>query len=382
MPAAARQGDPTAHGGTIAAGEPTVLINGMPAARQGDMHMCPMYNGDTPHVGGPIMMGAPTVLINGMPAARMGDVCVCTGPPDTIAMGEPTVQIRSGGNPVMIGGSGPVMIGGSGPVIIGGGSSGGGGGGGSGAGAQGAVASAAAAAGGSPEATELVEHWLDFTFEDKAGNAMAGVPYRLEPPSGEPSDDWLRGGGKIRRSGLEEGQGKATVRGLKGAEWSKSEAKVGETVTVTATAKGFEGGPPATVQITEVPVEGGEAAIVDEIETEVSGETVEAEWTYTYEGVTSGSEEAPAGGGSAQQLPAYRAEVRVEGYPLPSRTGLLIYEDKVKIEVTDEEGNACKNDPYHLNLSNDEVRSSSLDGSGKTKEQTLPPSACRVSLGR
>jgi hypothetical protein len=151
---------------------------------------------------------------------------------------------------------------------------------------------------------------------------------------------------------------------------------------VTATAKGFEGGPPATVQIKEVPAEGGEAAVVKEIETEVSGEEVEAEWTYTHEAVNTGSEEAPAGGGSAGQLPAYRAEVRVEGYPLPSRTGLLIYEDKVKIEVTDEEGNACKNDPYHLNLSNDEVRSSSLDGSGKTKEQTLPPSACRVSLGR
>jgi len=34
----------TAHGGTIAMGDPTVLINGMPAARQGDMHMCPMCN--------------------------------------------------------------------------------------------------------------------------------------------------------------------------------------------------------------------------------------------------------------------------------------------------------------------------------------------------
>jgi uncharacterized Zn-binding protein involved in type VI secretion len=374
MPAAARQGDPTAHGGTIAAGEPTVLINGMPAARQGDMHMCPMYNGDTPHVGGPIMMGAPTVLINGMPAARMGDVCVCTGPPDTIAMGEPTVQIRSGGNPVMIGGSGPVMIGGSGPVIIGGGSSGGGGGGGSGAGAQGAVASAAAAAGGSPEATELVEHWLDFTFEDKAGNAMAGVPYRLEPPSGEPSEDWLRGGGKIRRSGLEEGEGTATVRGLKGAEWSKSEAKVGETVTVTATAKGVEGGTGATVQITEVPVEGGEAAIVKEIETEVSGEEVEAEWTYTHEAVNTGSEEAPAGGGSAQQMPAYRAEVRVEGHPMPSLTGLLTYDDDLEVTLLDKKTEKpLKEHPYSLRLANGEIRTGKTDGSGKIKEQDVPP---------
>jgi hypothetical protein len=203
---------------------------------------------------------------------------------------------------------------------------------------------------------------------------MAGVPYRLEPPSGEPSEDWLRGGGKIRRSRLEEGSGTATVKSLKGAEWSKTEARVGEAVTVTATAKGFEGGTPATVQVKEVPVEGGEAAVVKEIETEVSGEEVEAEWTYTHEKVQT------AQGGDAQQLPAYRAEVRVEGYPLPTRTGLLIYEDKVKIEVTDEEGNACKNDPYHLNLSNDEVRSSSLDRQGKTREQTLPPGSCTLSF--
>ncbi len=54
---AARVGDPTAHGGVIA---------------------------------GP---GAPTVLIGGMPAARQGDMATCTGPPDSIVMGCPTVLI-------------------------------------------------------------------------------------------------------------------------------------------------------------------------------------------------------------------------------------------------------------------------------------------------
>jgi hypothetical protein len=125
---------------------------------------------------------------------------------------------------------------------------------------------------------------------------------------------------------------------------------------------------------------GGKAAVVTGIETEVSGEEVEAEWTYTYGAVNTGSEEAPAGGGSAGQLPAYRAEVKVEGYPMPMRTGLLTYEDKGKVEVTDEQGNACQNDSYHLTLSNDEVRSSSLDRQGKTREQTLPPGSCTLSF--
>jgi uncharacterized Zn-binding protein involved in type VI secretion len=69
-----------------------------PAARVGDMHMCPMVTPGTPpipHVGGPIMPpGAPTVLIKGMPAATVGDMCMCTGPPDSIVMGSTKVMIK------------------------------------------------------------------------------------------------------------------------------------------------------------------------------------------------------------------------------------------------------------------------------------------------
>lgn len=69
-----------------------------PAARITDMHTCPMVTGTVPHVGGPVLpQGEPTVLIGGMPAARVGDMAVCTGPPDSIAMGSATVFI--GGMP-------------------------------------------------------------------------------------------------------------------------------------------------------------------------------------------------------------------------------------------------------------------------------------------
>jgi uncharacterized Zn-binding protein involved in type VI secretion len=33
------------------------------------------------------------VIIGMMPAARVGDMATCVGPPDTIAMGSPTVMI-------------------------------------------------------------------------------------------------------------------------------------------------------------------------------------------------------------------------------------------------------------------------------------------------
>lgn len=71
---------------------------GTPAARISDMHVCPMVTGTIPHVGGPILpAGEPTVLIGGIPAARVGDMATCVGPPDTIAAGSSTVMI--GGKP-------------------------------------------------------------------------------------------------------------------------------------------------------------------------------------------------------------------------------------------------------------------------------------------
>ena len=90
---AARMDDPTAHGGVIAGGYPTVLIGGQPAARVGDMHTCPMVTGVVPHVGGIVFLGSATVLIGNLPAARQGDLANCVGPPDTIIMGCPTVLI-------------------------------------------------------------------------------------------------------------------------------------------------------------------------------------------------------------------------------------------------------------------------------------------------
>ena len=71
-----------------------------PAARLGDMHVCPMVTPGVPpipHVGGPISIGCPTVLIGFVPAARVGDMAICVGPPDAIAMGSFTVMI--GGMP-------------------------------------------------------------------------------------------------------------------------------------------------------------------------------------------------------------------------------------------------------------------------------------------
>ncbi len=91
MPAAARVGDTSNHGGTITGpGVPTVLIAGMPAAVAGDMHVCSLPpQGHQPTVS-PFPNGSPTVLIGGKPALRITDTCICGA---MAAVGAPTVII-------------------------------------------------------------------------------------------------------------------------------------------------------------------------------------------------------------------------------------------------------------------------------------------------
>ncbi|ACE06426.1 MAG: PAAR domain-containing protein [Candidatus Amoebophilus sp.] len=77
---------PHAAGGVIIKGCPTVMINGLPAARVTDMLQCA---GPPPHPD-TIVMGSTTVLIGGLPAARMGSLTAVGG---TVQMGSPTVMI-------------------------------------------------------------------------------------------------------------------------------------------------------------------------------------------------------------------------------------------------------------------------------------------------
>lgn len=84
MPAQARLGDKTSHGGAIITGSPDVMVNGKKAARLGDSHSCPLPG----HGVTSIVTGSATVMINGQPAARVGDVTGCGA---TIVEGSDTV---------------------------------------------------------------------------------------------------------------------------------------------------------------------------------------------------------------------------------------------------------------------------------------------------
>ncbi|MBA3962672.1 MAG: PAAR domain-containing protein [Chthoniobacterales bacterium] len=92
MPAAARVGDITNHGGTIIGpGVGTVLIGGQPAAVVGDTHICslpPVGHQPTASV---FPAGSVTVMIGNKPALRTTDACICGA---MAAIGAPTVIIN------------------------------------------------------------------------------------------------------------------------------------------------------------------------------------------------------------------------------------------------------------------------------------------------
>lgn len=93
---AARVGDLTSHGQPLGPGPgcPTVLIAGRPAWRAlSDTHACPLFSGSAAHVGGVVAIGSSTVMIGGLPAARQGDRVIEVGAPNAIATGAATVLI-------------------------------------------------------------------------------------------------------------------------------------------------------------------------------------------------------------------------------------------------------------------------------------------------
>ena len=78
---------------TAAAASMAAAINAA-AASGADKHMCATPSPVPPHGVGVVITGSATVMINNLTACRMGDTILeSLGPPNTIAMGCPTVII-------------------------------------------------------------------------------------------------------------------------------------------------------------------------------------------------------------------------------------------------------------------------------------------------
>ena len=344
---AARLGDPTAHGGAITSGNPTVLIGGQPAATVGDLHVCPMCS-PGPHVGGPVMVGAPTVLIGGRPAARMGDPCTCAAPaPDVILAGCPTVLI----------------------------------GGASGAASPGAAAAAASAHGAtaSPGTPGLgatarpLSPWVGVGYRDAAGRPVAGWRYRAE--GGRRRDGQVGSGGQVWLDALA-GSGAVDVGlvGVYGCRWDRGEARVGEAVGMGARCVGVADGAPATFEVwreTASATGAASRAKVWEVAGAVRGGRVEADEPFVFEW-SEGEDRLDFGA-----APAYVVEV-VADYTHRARGGRLTLQTWFAFGLDDERGKPVANEPYAVRFADGSVLEGRLDRAGHARVDDVPAAVTAV----
>ena len=340
---AVRVGDQCAHGGVITGpGVPTVLIGGMPAAVMGDMHACPMVNPAPPaipHVGATIIATGVMVLIGGKPAAVMGDMAVCTGPPDSIVAGCPTVLIGSGG---------------------------GGGGGGGGAGKS-AKAKARVA-----ESEVKEGHYLDVKFQDKGGKPITGLNYVVKDPDSRQTGGVLTG--QVKKSGLKEGNCEIELKAIIKAEWSAASAKAGEKVKLKAQTGGIKDGVKAEFRIFIRDSNYADRQLTA-VESEISGNKAEAEWQLEVdkELLKIQADKENIGRFSS---PVYYFYIEADG--VQSRSPFLSVVDTFEARVVDDEGQPMKNKDYLLFLPTGEVRDGTLDGDGKVKLENVPPGRVKL----
>lgn len=220
---------------------------GKPAARLGDMHVCPAWSGTVPHVGGPVTgPSVSTVLIGGQPASVQGDLCTCCGPPDAIAMGSSGVFI--GGRPsarqgdmtvhggVIVVGLPTVLIGEVGSAVVSPSLGQGLAGGGNSsfafaASAAGAFFSAASpapaslkgAVAGAAEKKEKTKEksWFWARVEDDDGNPVPGLAYRVKLPDGNEKTGHTPADGIIRISGIPPGKCEFCLTELDESGWRR-----------------------------------------------------------------------------------------------------------------------------------------------------------------
>ncbi|HMD68926.1 MAG TPA: PAAR domain-containing protein, partial [Chitinivibrionales bacterium] len=341
---AARLGDSTCHGGVITGpGCPTVLIGGMPAARMGDMHVCPMATPGTPpipHVGGSILLGSTGVFIGGAPAARMGDMAMCVGPPSSVIMGCMTVLIGEAGAGGGSGGAGA------------------GGGGGGGTATAGALTSAAMS-NQTPQTNQQGDHFLDMSFSDDANLPVGGMRYTLEYPNKAKQTGVL--GGRIGMTSVPEGSYTVSLRAIVNAAWSAREARTGTPVTLEVDTEGAADGEKATLDIYVRDGNHGER-LLETFATAVRNNQLRQQWTMKADDATYRAMcEAKTKKGS-YSLPFFFFKAGIG--ELSGQSGPLYLHGDVEIHLNDKDGKTAANRKFTARLASGETRHGTADGSG------------------
>jgi uncharacterized Zn-binding protein involved in type VI secretion len=350
-------------GKVIAAG--TVMINSMPAAKQGDQ----VVGVDThivmiPSPGGPVPTPLPhpfsgmldgglstSVKIMGMPAATVESTA--SNMPPHIPQGGPFQTPPANKGQIILG---------SPNVFIGNGGGGGGTGGGKGAGGAGATAAA----------TEEKEgHYLDVKVVDKGGKPVTGVSYAIAGPDGTKAEGHLAG--RIERRGVAEGNHDIELRAITKAAWSAREAAVGDRVKLQVETVGVKSGEKAVFQIFVKDANFADH-LFETIEAKIDGEKIEAEWELAVDEKLFKIQDRRDG--RNYSCPYFYFVVETAG--LKQRSGLMKYKDWMELELKDADGKAIGGATYRVFSPNGLVRTGTLDGNGYAKVENLPPGRLKV----
>ena len=208
------------------------------------------------------------------------------------------------------------------------------------------------------------------------GNKFVG---ELPIPDDIEADEMVYFEVKLSKNGLD---GKSNripaVPAVKVSElkWSASEARRGDTLTLSANVKGLRDGTEVSLAIYEYDRDGSHDPVV-ELPAVVQDEKVELQWEYEY---FEDTDEVP----SEEELqrydrhynpPEYFFVVKVDRTEFGSEqeSGLLLFKDYIELTLVDEEGIAVPKAKYHLILADGSEREGELDEDGCAREDDVPP---------
>ncbi|MBN2183960.1 MAG: hypothetical protein JW746_01400 [Candidatus Krumholzibacteriota bacterium] len=189
---------------------------------------------------------------------------------------------------------------------------------------------------------------------------------------------------KLSKNGLSGESGKIALikpPELVSLEWSASEARRGDILTLTGEFRDIPDDSEVKVTIYESDQDGAHDRIT-EMEAVLKGKKLASKWEYEYHEDTDEiptDEEMERYGGSYNP-PEYFFTVSYHDLEMgkEKESGLLTFKDYIEIKLRDAGGNPKADAAYVLHLPDGSTKDGNLDSQGQAREDGIPPGNIRV----
>lgn len=169
-------------------------------------------------------------------------------------------------------------------------------------------------------------------------------------------------------------------------EWSCSEVRRGDVVSLTGSFTGARSEEEATVIIYEHDPDGRHDKVA-EIPVILEDGRLELDWEFRYDGDTAEipTEEELQPYDEHYRHPEYFFTVKIDGVELGREdvdSGLMRFMDYIDIRLINDDGSPAEGIRYRLHLADGGERSGQLDENGSAREEEIPPGPCRAEFER